>query len=387
MISRIVWLIVALILLPDMYIYFRYVRRFRLLSPLRYCLISSVSVVMLFFAVFLALQPGFAPRDASMLFLFLFLFGIFIVPKAVFALFSSAGSLFSHRRPITLLNFHIPLILALASLAAVIYGSTLGIRKIEVHHETFASGDLPEEFDGYRVLLFSDAHVGSFVGWQRSALDVFVDTIQAQQADAIVFAGDLQNMHPEELQRVGETLRRIQAPDGVYSVLGNHDYATYLGESEQQKRICEELTRQFQRSLGWHLLLNENAAIRRGADSIVVAGMENDGKKPFPSRGDIRKTLLGVSDSAFVVMLQHDPTSWRRTILPQSRAQLTLSGHTHGGQVSLFGFSPVSLVYKEWGGRYNHGSRMLYVSTGISGFVPFRLGLPAEVTVITLKRK
>lgn len=387
MIARIVWLLVALIVLPNIYIYFRYVRQYRVLSPLSYSILTAVSVVMLIFTVYLALQPGFAPRETSLLFVYLLLLGIFVIPRAVFALFSSVGSLFSRRKVRSFWNHHLPLALAIGAFLAVIYGSTIGIRQIEVHEDTYTSASLPDNFDGYRIVLVSDVHTGSFVGWQRSALDDFIDVIQAQQGDAIVIAGDLQNIHPNELLPVEQTLRKLSARDGIYSVLGNHDYAYYLGESEEKKAAAERQTQDFQRRLGWTLLMNENAVIRRGGDSIVVAGMENDGKKPFPQKGDITKTLEGVGDSAFVVMLQHDPTSWERTILPLSRAQLTLSGHTHGGQVMLMGFSPASLAYRQWGGRYNRGSRALYVSTGISGFVPFRLGLPAEVVVITLRKE
>ena len=107
----------------------------------------------------------------------------------------------------------------------------------------------------------------------------------------------------------------------------------------------------------------------------------------MPRKGDVKKTMEGVDKSAFVLMLQHDPTAWRQKILPECHAQLTLSGHTHGGQVSLFGWSPASLTYEEWGGLYQEGSRALYVSTGLGSLIPFRLNLPGEIVVITLKVK
>ena len=106
-----------------------------------------------------------------------------------------------------------------------------------------------------------------------------------------------------------------------------------------------------------------------------------------PNKGDIKKTLHGIdANHAFVVMLQHDPTSWRTDILPHSRAQLTLSGHTHAGQVEIFGWSPISLLYKEWGGMYYEGKRAINVSTGLGGFVPFRIGCPGEIVVIELRK-
>ena len=139
--------------------------------------------------------------------------------------------------------------------------------------------------------------------------------------------------------------------------------------------------------MGFDLLLNEHRIIRRDSDSIVVAGMENWGiVKRMPRKGDVKQTLMGLGQP-FIIMLQHDPTCWREKILPESKAQLTLSGHTHGGQISLLGWSPVSMSYKEWGGMTYEGSRAIYVSTGLGALIPFRLGLPGEIVVITLKKK
>ena len=145
-------------------------------------------------------------------------------------------------------------------------------------------------------------------------------------------------------------------------------------------------TRNFQTSVGWNLLLNDNCIVRRSADSIVIAGEENDGRPPFPRKADLSKTLHGISAQSFVVMLQHDPSAWRRSILPKCKAQLTLSGHTHGGQASIFGLRPTELLGKEDAGLYREGNRALYVSTGLGGFVPFRFHMDPEVVVITLKK-
>ena len=146
------------------------------------------------------------------------------------------------------------------------------------------------------------------------------------------------------------------------------------------------MTRDFETSVGWQLLLNDNRIVRRGSDSIVIAGGENDGRPPFPAKADLKKTMRGINAKSFVVMLQHDPSAWRRHILPQTNAQLTLSGHTHGGQISLFGFRPTELVGKEDDGLYAEGKRKLFVSTGLGGFIPFRFYMNPEVVEITLKR-
>ncbi len=280
-----------------------------------------------------------------------------------------------------------------ATLAAVVillvgYGTLFGYTHIEVRQVNYVSNDLPASFDGYRIVCFSDAHVGSISGFRSSFLHAAVDSMLAKKADMIVFVGDLQNLEPAELLLHEKELKRLRARDGVYSVLGNHDYAIYLPLSDEQKTANEEAVQKFERSLGWKLLMNEHRVIRRDSDSIVVAGMENWGVvKRMPRRGDVKKTLAGVTGHPFILMLQHDPTAWRHKILPESQAQLTLSGHTHGGQFSLFGWSPASLFYDEWYGTTYEGSRALDVTSGLGALIPFRLGMSGEIVVITLKKK
>ena len=184
--------------------------------------------------------------------------------------------------------------------------------------------------------------------------------------------------------------RQLKAKDGVFAVLGNHDYDVYQNCDEEEKtRNCAKTVKAL-RDMGFDLLLNEHRIVRRDSDSIVIAGMENWGtKKRMPRKGDVIKTLTGItiSPSPFIVMLQHDPSCWREKILPECNAQLTLSGHTHGGQISLFGWSPVALSYSEWGGMTYEGSRAIFVSTGLGALIPFRFGLPGEIVVITLRKK
>ncbi len=266
------------------------------------------------------------------------------------------------------------------------YGYLIGFEQLEVNSYEYVSNDLPEAFDGYRIVQFSDAHVGTYTGSRQQVLQRAVDSINALKPDVILFTGDLENLHPDELRPQLGILRQLRATDGVFSVLGNHDYPTYLDIDDTEKARLVTLTQQYERQMGWQLLMNTHRVIRRDSDSIVIAGMENWGSlKRMPRLGDVKKTMSGVSPSAFVVMMQHDPTAWRKKILPECHAQLTLSGHTHGGQFSLFGWSPTSLSYDEWGGWYYDDSRALYVSTGLGGLIPFRLNMPGEIAVITLK--
>lgn len=268
------------------------------------------------------------------------------------------------------------------------YGVYVGFEELVVRQIEYVSSDLPESFDGYRIVQFSDAHVGTYKGERLALLRQLVDSINSQHADAIVFTGDLENLHPDELKDKITILSQLKAPDGVYSILGNHDYSVYLDCDENEKERYVRITQQYERQMRWQLLMNEHHSIYRDSDSIVIAGMENWGSmKRMPRRGDVKKTLAGVSPSSFVVMLQHDPSCWREKILPECHAQLTLSGHTHGGQFSVFGWSPVAFSYDEWKGTTYEGTRALHVSVGAGGLIPFRLNMPREIVVITLKKK
>lgn len=387
MIARIFILLLLLIVLSDFYIDRRLLRRHTRYLWWQRLLWWLPGIAMFACTLVLATSRDFAPDSIGILNVYLFLFGIIVIPKSVFALCSLLGwghCRFHHTK--TNWGDLAGLILALAVVFVVIYGSTAGFGKITVRHEDYYSADLPDAFDGYRILHFSDAHVGTFRG-RAEILHRAVDSINAQKADAIMFTGDLQNMRPSELAPFMRILSSLKARDGVFSVLGNHDYSDYIKAGDAVKRADErELVRR-ERLLGWNLLLNEYKVIRRGKDSVVVAGMENDGRPPFPQKGDLKKTLAGVKDGDFIIMLEHDPTAWRRKILPGSKSQLTLSGHTHAMQLSVFGWSPASLMYDEWGGMYHEGGRALNVSVGMGGFIPFRIGAGNEIVVVTLHKK
>lgn len=280
------------------------------------------------------------------------------------------------------------IVLSALIILLALYGMLVGYQQLEVRHIEFASKDLPERFDGYRIVQFSDAHIGTMSGSRQWLLQRAVDSILAQHPDMIVFTGDLQNVYPDDILEHLPQLSRLKAPDGMYSVLGNHDYAIYQPDDSLTKEANNKKTQELERKAGWTLLMNEHRVVRRDGDSIIIAGMENWGTvERMPRLGDVRKTLAGVDTTSFVVMLQHDPTAWRELILPQSNVQLTLSGHTHGGQAEILGQSPAALGYREWKGWVYEGSRAMFISTGLGALIPFRLGLPGEIVVITLRAK
>ena len=382
MIARHILLFVLLVVLPPLYVDYRYFRQGPL-KPLWRWLWWIPCLAMLAMTAVIASQPDFIPRNRMWIDLYLLLLGVWVIPVAAFSLCSALGwghNLYHKTRQQW--GERIGAVLAVATLAAFVYGFTWGFNRVEVKHLDLSFDQLPPSLDGCRIVHVSDLHVGTYAGWRRPVLERVVDSICAQRPDFVFFTGDLQNTRPEEVLAVQDLLRRIP---NVYSVLGNHDHGEYIDGSPEEKQAVEKRMVNIQRQLGWRLLVNE---AKLAAPSLLVAGTDNDGRPPFPSLADYDRALQGVQDSAaFCIMLQHDPSAWRRHILPKNPVPLTLSGHTHGGQMSLFGLRPTQLQYTEDYGLYEQNGCYLHVSGGVGGLVPFRLGLPGEITVITLHSK
>ena len=386
MIARAPYLFLLLILIPDLYFDLHYWRH--KYSASQRLLRWMPSIIMVAYTLKLTYEKNFIPDNPAILWIYLLLLGLIVVPKAVFMLCSIVGlgacKLFRSRRNIGNL---VGLICVPVIWYILLYGSFIGFNKMEVNRQTFVSKDLPKAFDGYKVVILSDAHVGSYNEHNEYVLKEAIDSMNAQRPDLIVFLGDLQNTEPKDIYRHMDVLSSLKAKDGIYTVLGNHDYGDYIcGNTARKVANCRE-TMSLERQMGWTLLMNEHRYIDRDKkSSIVIAGMENDGDGiKFPQKGDVKKTLKGVNQDAFVIMLEHDPSSWRRKIIPDGRAQLTLSGHTHKMQFALFGWSPMSLLGKEFNDWYQEGNQSLFVTAGLGGLIPFRFGATGEIVVLTLR--
>lgn len=282
---------------------------------------------------------------------------------------------------------------ATLTIIMVIMAYFIGNKRIEVVEYTYSSKDLPEAFDGFRIVHISDLHLGTYGTDTRRVAQLIDKTLQ-QKGDVVFFTGDLVNFESKEAIPFKQELSRLKATAGVYSVLGNHDYAVYRNFATRKEQL-DDINRlvAFEKECGWNVLRNSNAIIERNGQKIALVGVENDGKPPFPQLADIPKAMRGLPHNEdgtplFKIFLTHDPSHWRRAILKETDAQLTLSGHTHGMQFKIGGWSPASLVYKEWGGQYHSDNRSMIVSVGLGlGAVPFRFGVWSEVCVITLKKQ
>ena len=284
------------------------------------------------------------------------------------------------------------LIFAGIPFTSMLYGITKGKYDFRVKKVKLAFDNLPKAFDGFKILHISDIHSGSFDS--REAIMDGIKLINQQEADVVLFTGDLVNNDSREIIPFIENFKTLKAPYGVYSVLGNHDYGDYKKwDSVQAKQENMELLYQYQKEMGFQLLNNENSILTKGEDVIGIYGVENWGNLPFPQKGDLDKALSGSEDVDFKVLLSHDPTHWDKKVVSHPvHFDLTLSGHTHGMQFGVdipgFKWSPIKYIYPQWAGLYAKGKQYLYVNRGF-GFLGFpgRVGIWPEITSIELTRK
>ena len=364
---------IALMALPDWYIYRHYIRHWKNKWMRLSYWIPSVSLLAAMGYIF----GGFAPESSlGALGVFLVVFLCINVPKALFSILTPLVK-----------KTAIGLGIALLAMAYLIFGATEGKQYFQVKEITIESKDVPQGFEGYRIVQLSDIHVGSWNG-DTQAMEKAVSMINDLQPDLIVFTGDLVNNLASELDNFISVFSQLKAKDGVYSVLGNHDYSTYIHweNPEDQK---EELVRlkQKQAEMGWTMLNNRHVKLYHQNDSIALIGVENSGRPPFPNHAKLSEAMQG-TEGMFQILLSHDPTHWKREVLPQTDIQLMLAGHTHAMQTKIFGFTPAQFIYSENDGLYQEGEQMLYVNIGLGHLLyPMRLGAWPEITLLTLKKK
>ena len=258
------------------------------------------------------------------------------------------------------------------------------VRKVKLRFK-----NLPENFKGYKIVQISDVHSGSFFNPQK--LQKAIDLINEQDADVVLFTGDMVNNYADEFKPFIPLFKSIKAKDGKFSILGNHDYGDYgAWNSREEKAQNIPNLKNYQAEAGFKLLRNENIALEKNGEKIYLLGVENWGIKPFPQYGDLDKALKGVPEDAIKVLMSHDPTHFDEVVKKhKTNVHLTLSGHTHGMQFGLdlknIKWSPVKFKYKKWADLYESEGKYLYVNRGFGVIAyPGRVGINPEITVIEL---
>lgn len=264
---------------------------------------------------------------------------------------------------------------------AMLYGMLFGWRRLKVVEVSLEYENLPAEFDGYRIVQLSDLHLGSLDQNSRFLKDV-IRQAQDLSADAIVFTGDLVNFSAEEVKPFFPLLSTLRASDGIFAVLGNHDYPKNGSERHIQtegRRLAE-----IESQIGWQVLLNESHTVMRNGVRLVFAGLDDLSGKRLSDVDSLKTVMRTIRAGDFTILLSHRPNIWSKAVVEKTAVPLTLSGHTHAGQLRIGNWSPAMADCREWWGIYRKGSQVLYVSQGTGTKFRFRLGTYAEITVITL---
>jgi len=282
------------------------------------------------------------------------------------------------------------LISAAIPMATLGFGIISGAYDYRVRRKTILFPNLPKSFDGIKIGQLSDIHSGSF--YNKKAVQRGVDLFMEEKPDIFLFTGDLVNNETKEFNEYFDVFKRISAPLGSFSTLGNHDYGDYKRwNSTQEKKLNLDLLKQAHKELGWNLLLNESTKVKVDGEEIALIGVENWGAGRFAKYGDLLSAYKGSEGSPFKILMSHDPSHWDAQIRPGfSDIDLTFAGHTHGMQMGVeignFRWSPVKYIYKQWADLYKENNQYLYVNRGF-GFLgyPGRVGILPELTIIELK--
>ncbi len=375
----------------DIYIYFRIVKRtgrYKWLNIL-YWVVNFLLLGAFLFAYNLIRNHQDAD-NRTVLTWFMFIYFLIYSPKIIYFLFSVwdyVACLFRKKR---LKIFHyIGIVVALTVLGFMVCGMVNRTRLV-TRDVCVASARLPQGFDDYKIVQISDIHLESFAS-DTSFISEMVQEINNLHPDLIVFTGDLVTLHSVELNPFFPVLSALKAKDGVYSILGNHDYGDYISwKSLSEKKADQEHLKSREKEMGWKMLNNESVFIHHNNDSIVLIGVENWGEAPFPKYGNLKAAYSGLNDDHFKILLTHNPMHWDSEVVPETNIDLSLSGHTHAMQIKLqFGdwrYSPAEIRYPRWSGLYKEGDQYLYVNEGIGCvFIPMRVGATPEITVIRLK--
>lgn len=376
----VILLVAVGILVPDFYIWNTYVRPGAVLWSVIYWVPSALFVLL---SVYALARKRFNASWMNML--VTLLLGV-ALPKALFALVAWLGERWASVLPWAQpLGYYAGLAIAVTVMTLSFFGIYVGWKMVIVRRVELLFDTLPVEFDGYKVAQLTDFHIGTYRN-SPATVSKIVRKVNQLCPDVVVFTGDLVNLRPTEIDPFMPILSDMLTPDGVFSILGNHDYCPYVrydrmdGAARATAEICHK-----EREMGWHLLLNQHAVIRRKDAEIAIVGVENEGKPPFPARADLTAATKGLPEGIFKILLTHDPSHWRREVLTDTDIPLTLAGHTHGMQFRLGPLSPSRFVYPEWGGLYSRGGQKLYVSTGIGSNLTFRFGAWPEIVLFTLR--
>jgi len=386
--SVFVFFILFIIVIPDIYIYMRFIHnRVRRSLGALHAVISAYFIIVSLSILF-NISTILSPVTSYHFMTFITMLGAIYIPKLIFISFDLVFFLTKKRnRNIQYAGY----IFAFLSFIAIIYAFHFGKFNFQRKEYVVEIKNLPESFDGYKIVHISDIHLGSFSKQQKRLAPLF-ERIANENADMIVFTGDMVNNFASETKDWEPYFKQLAKENNMLAVLGNHDYGIYYRWDDEnlEEANRHEILKGI-RSFGFNLLLNESFVVQRGEDKIAFAGIEDWGHPPMPQYADLAVAMDSIKDIPVKILLTHNTHFWENFVLGKEDIALTFSGHTHGAQIGIeignFKLSPAPLRYSYWDGLYQVNDQYLIVNRGLGNAgIPARLGMSPEYGVIVLKR-
>lgn len=354
-----------------------------------YILVSSSLILICFVLLYIWPMTTRSIKDYTLHLIFNAILSADFVFKIPLAFSFITGFLFSPKRKVII--YSMGLIFSIGLSSSVGFGFVFGTKNLVVNKVELEFPNLPQNYDGLKLMQISDIHLGNFLHSQKLMTKVNNETIKIDP-EIVLFTGDLVDNFSNELNGWNGVFNEITRSRKCFSILGNHDYGNYTDwSSDTEKNENFNQIVSGNESLGFRLLNNEHVKLKSKTDSIYIVGVENWGHPPFPQYANIEKAVTGIPNNAFKILMTHDPAHWDEVIKYSGDFGLTLSGHTHGMQWGIvrsgITFSLIYLTRQNWGGLYKFNDSYLYVNTGLGTVgIPWRINMPAEITVFTLKR-
>lgn len=393
MYTSVLIILLLIIIIPDIFFYLKLKNKNARPIFIFLHLIPAILFASVFFYIKFELIHQNNFRIVAIVMWLYFFFLLIYIPKILHIIFYFLNYLFKLVFKRDSIYFNITRIgLTIFVVITMIIGAYVTPRNFEVVKIDVKIPNLPASFNNYKIVQISDIHLGSWNNKHKKFQPV-VELINKQNADIIVFSGDMVNNFAEETEGWQETFLQMKAKNGKFAVLGNHDYGDYSEWTTEKDRTINKLKiNQSIRDFGFRLLLNESEYLKNGSDSILIIGVENWSKSSKSNYEDLDKALNNKPLNIIKILISHDPTHWSEEVVEKKDIVLTLSGHTHAAQLGIrIGkriYSPASVVFKYWAGLHKVNNQYLYINRSL-GYIglPMQIGVRPEITVLTLKNE
>jgi predicted MPP superfamily phosphohydrolase len=314
-----------------------------------------------------------------------------VVPRAIFNIFHFSGKLARIKtggQLRWLTNTGLAIMVLIFSIIAV--GTLNGRFNFKTEAVTIKIKGLNKDLDGLKIVQLSDLHLAGFYH-HRKVLQKIMDEVNTYKPDMVLNTGDFVSFGWREFDRNDTILSKVKSRYGNFAVMGNHDFGTYhpfFTEADIDNNAL--IMNQLIRSSGYKVLNDEFTIVNVGDAKIGLIGVITKGQHPDIFHGDLGKAISGLDSVDIKILLSHDPNQWEEEVTGKTDIDLTLSGHTHGMQMGIFTkkfkWSPSKYFYPHWSGFYSDGNQFQYVNRGLGVLsIPFRIWMPPEITIITLK--